>query len=151
MHWEIPLNLPPPLPTSLCSGFCPVQPSPAPVHMEVRLLQLPSLSHQIIQGAVRGWTSAGSTAPAGALQHTSLRGWRKARLQWPGGLCPPPTPCCATPGGWAGDPRGVLPTVHSPRLRAGGGRTPVNRLRGAEAWGTKIPSRDWRATQKGKG
>lgn len=121
LPWKIPLNLPLPLPTSLCPGFCPIQPSPEPVHMEARLLQPPSLRHQTIQGAGHGWTAAGSTP-----LHMWLRGWREASLQCPGHLCPP-TPAGRPPGGWAGDPRGALPTVHSPRLRAGGGRTPADR------------------------
>ena len=150
MDWKIPLNLPPSLPTSLCSGFCPVQPSSAPVHTEARLPQLPSLSHQTIQGAVRGWTSAGSTALAGALQHMWLRGWREARLQWPGRLCPPPTPCCAAPRRVGRRPLGGASHSPQPEAQSRSGQNSC-RQREAEAWGTEIPSRDWRAAQKGKG
>ena len=47
------------------------------------------------------------------------------------GTCAHPPPAGRPPGGWAGDPRGALPTVHS-------------RRRGD-------PLRDWTETQKGKG
>lgn len=70
------------------------------------------------QLAPQPWPGPYSTCGCGAGGKPSFSGL--------GACAHHPPPAVQPPGGWAGDPWGALPTVHSRRLRAGRGKIPAD-------------------------
>lgn len=66
-------------------------------------------------------------------------------------LCPPPTPCCATPGGWAGRPSGGASHSPQPEAQSRRGQDSCRQTARSRGRGALKILRDWRATQKGEG